>query len=168
MSKAFEKEQGAVLIVSLIILLVMTVIGLAGIEVTTLEERMAGNMRDRNIAFQAAEATLRDAEDYLESVALLPAFDGTNGLYSLPGDGTKNWEEVKWDDSSKVRAFSGSGFSELSATPSYIIEDLSIVSGGDSLAVGVAGESKKFYRITARAQGLTANAVVMLQTVYKR
>jgi len=55
-------QQGAILIVSLILLLVLTLMGVFAMRGTTLEERMAGNMRDRDLAFQSAEAALRAAE----------------------------------------------------------------------------------------------------------
>nr|WP_320136213.1 PilX N-terminal domain-containing pilus assembly protein [uncultured Amphritea sp.] len=162
-----KSEQGAVLIVSLIMLLVMTVIGLAGMEVTNLEEKMAGNMRDRNIAFQAAEATLNDAEDYLADVVLLPDFDGSvAGLYESDAD---LWETVNWTSSSAVKAYSGEGFTALAETPAYVIEKLEFVSKtDDSLGMGGAVDTDSYYRVSARAVGQTDTAEVILQTVYKR
>lgn len=55
-------EQGVALVVALILLVVATLIGLAGIRGTSLQERMSANMYDRSLAFQRAEAALRDAE----------------------------------------------------------------------------------------------------------
>jgi len=55
-------ERGSVLLVSLMILLMLTLLGLAAVQTTTLEERMAGNNSEQSRAFQAAEAALRDAE----------------------------------------------------------------------------------------------------------
>ena len=165
---SYQKQRGATLIISMIFLLILSIIGLAGMDVTGLEERMAGNMRDRNIAFQAAEAALRDGENYLESIVVLPTFDGTNGLYSLPADGTKNWEEVDWSDSTEVRDYSGSGFNELADNSSYIIEDLAAAAASDSLEVGVPADTTRFYRVTSRAEGLTDTTEVIIQTVYKR
>ena len=57
-----RSECGAVLLVSLAMLLLLTLIGLAGMRMVQLEERMAGNLRDRQMAFQAAEAALRAGE----------------------------------------------------------------------------------------------------------
>ena len=57
-----SKQKGAVLLVALIMLLLLTVIGVAAMRDTNLQERMAGNMRDHALAFQAAEAALRFAE----------------------------------------------------------------------------------------------------------
>jgi type IV pilus assembly protein PilX len=62
-----RKQDGAVLITALLLLLVMTLLGLSGARTTTLEEKMAGNMRDRHRAFQAAEAALREGERLVEN-----------------------------------------------------------------------------------------------------
>lgn len=66
------RQRGVVLIISLIMLLIMTLIGLASMQSTTLEEKMAGNYRDLNIAFQAAESTLRDGETWISQLATEP------------------------------------------------------------------------------------------------
>jgi type IV pilus assembly protein PilX len=160
-------EKGSVLVVSLIILLIMTLIGLAGMEVTSLEEKMAGSMRDRNIAFQAGEATLLAGEDYLNTQTLLPAFDGSNGLYALPGNGTKRWETVDWSNATAVN-FNSSGFADLASPPAYIIESLEAANSDDSLEVGIPSGVTNYYRVSARAVGKTDTAEVILQTVYKR
>ena len=52
------RQEGAVLIVSLILLVVMTMLGISGMEATKLETRMAANVQDYNKAFQKAEAGL--------------------------------------------------------------------------------------------------------------
>ena len=59
----YRHQSGAVLAISLIILLLLTLIGLTAAQVTGLEEKMAGNLRDRNLAFQAAESALRAGEE---------------------------------------------------------------------------------------------------------
>jgi type IV pilus assembly protein PilX len=56
-----ERQHGAVLIVALLFLVILTILGLTAMSGTTMEERMSGNTRDLNVAFQAAEAALRDA-----------------------------------------------------------------------------------------------------------
>jgi type IV pilus assembly protein PilX len=57
-----RRQQGVALAVALILLLVVTVIGLASMRGTSLQERMSANMYDRSLAFQRAEAALRAAE----------------------------------------------------------------------------------------------------------
>ncbi|WP_179957737.1 pilus assembly PilX family protein [Exilibacterium tricleocarpae] len=81
-----HRQQGAVLVVSLVILLVMSVVGVSSMVSTTLQERMAGNARQKTLANSAAETALRNAEAYLvtqiTSTPRLARFDGTNGLYA--------------------------------------------------------------------------------------
>jgi hypothetical protein len=51
-----ERERGAALIVGLVLLLALTVIGVSGMNMSTLELTMAGNMQAQEAAFQAAES----------------------------------------------------------------------------------------------------------------
>lgn len=62
------RQRGFVLVTALIFMLVLFMLGLSSMQGSTLEERMAGNQRDRNIALQAAEMALRDAERDLSSL----------------------------------------------------------------------------------------------------
>ena len=61
------RQRGSILIVSLGLLAILSLIGLSGANTTTLEERMSGNFRDQQVAFQAAEAVLADAESWIEA-----------------------------------------------------------------------------------------------------
>lgn len=56
-----RRQAGAVLVVALLFLLIITMLGVTSMQSTTSEERMSGNTRDWNNALQAAEAALRDA-----------------------------------------------------------------------------------------------------------
>lgn len=62
-----HRERGAVLIVALLFLVMLTLLGVTAMTSSTMEERMAGNARDNSVAFQAAEAALRDAKRDLDS-----------------------------------------------------------------------------------------------------
>lgn len=73
-----RRQSGAVLYISLVLLIVLTLLGLASIGGTILQERMAGNYRVQQVAFQNAEARLRTAERNalaaaLASVATVPS-----------------------------------------------------------------------------------------------
>lgn len=57
-----QKQKGSALIIGLTILVIMLIIGTAGMRTTIMEEKMAGNARDLNNAFQAAEGGLVDGE----------------------------------------------------------------------------------------------------------
>ena len=84
--KHTQHQSGSVLVISLIIMLVLTMLGVSGMKSAVLEEKMAGNVRDTQLAFQAAEATLREAEKYIDdNIVSLTNFDtdGGDGLYFL-------------------------------------------------------------------------------------
>jgi Tfp pilus assembly protein PilX len=53
-----QRQEGIALVVGLIFLLVMTMIGISSLSTTALEERMAGNLQHKTLAFQTSEAAL--------------------------------------------------------------------------------------------------------------
>lgn len=167
-----NSQQGAVLVIALIMLLAMTLIGVTGLSSTTMQERMAGNMREVNIAFQAAEAALREGENYL-TAATLPAFNGGNGLYQpAPGGTVQRWDVAANWTGTASRVYQGNLNTDdvvLAAAPRYMIEELPPVpaAGGTEAADAPAPETG-IYRITARAVGRSDTTIVMLQTTYKR
>lgn len=64
-----QRQNGAILVVSLLLLLVMTALALSASNSTRLQERMAGNARDVELAFQGSEAGLRESEVDLQKSA---------------------------------------------------------------------------------------------------
>lgn len=56
-------QAGVSLVVVLVLLLIMSLLGLAVLRGTLLEERMSANMYDRSLAFQQAESALMEAQD---------------------------------------------------------------------------------------------------------
>jgi type IV pilus assembly protein PilX len=70
-----RRQRGAVLIFGLVVLLVVTMVGISGQQGTILQERMAGNMRQHNIALQAAEAALQVGLTYVEDKHPITATD---------------------------------------------------------------------------------------------
>jgi type IV pilus assembly protein PilX len=56
------RQGGAILVIALMFLVLLTMLAMSSMSGTTLEERMSGQYRDLNVAFQAAETALRDAE----------------------------------------------------------------------------------------------------------
>ncbi|WP_456085437.1 pilus assembly PilX family protein [Marinobacter lipolyticus] len=80
-----QRERGATLIVSLIVLLVLTLIGIAGMNTSVMQERMAVNSQNSNRSFQAAESTVRSLMDlvYANNLDLLrESMQNASGLSS--------------------------------------------------------------------------------------
>jgi type IV pilus assembly protein PilX len=169
-TKSKDPESGSTLIVGLVILMVLTILGVLAMQTTALEERMAGNLRDRDLAFQAAEAGLREAEEFLQS-AVLPPFDGTNGLYQ-PLDPLSSyvslWRTINWSSGTASWEYEGA-IEGIASQPRYIIEELPPVPEPvGSLAADEPIPDSALYRVTARGVGGTATAVVILQSTFKR
>lgn len=162
------RQSGAALAVSLIMLLIMTLIGVTAMQTTIFEERMAGNAKDANTAFQAAEAALRAGEAYLNGTATVGPFDGTAGLYDQ--DTAPAPENLESDSSWPATAVTyGTSLDEVAAQPEYIIEHMRPVLDPDlSLASDEPLPDTGIYRITARATGNTDTAVSVLQSTFKR
>ena len=59
-------QQGVVLLMALVFLLILTVAGVSAMRLASVEERMTSNFTERNIAFQSAEAALIAAETRLQ------------------------------------------------------------------------------------------------------
>ncbi len=161
-------QKGMVLIMSLLFVLVLALIGVSSTQTASLELKLAVNDRDRGLAFQAAEAALMDAENFLRNTDPLPAFDGSEaGLVQAAGvDSTPRWWSLDW--ATESRAYSGT-LEGISEPPRYLIEELPpMPMPGGSLQSNVPLTEKGWYRITARGSGATTSSTVVLQSVYKR
>lgn len=172
MTMPLQRQRGAAMVIALIMLLVLTVLGTATARMTLLEERMTGNTQDNRVAFQAAEAALREGEDFLEQ-PVIPDFTGSDGLYqpALP-DEEPLWRTVDFTSPLEAVAYGGLADADGSlsrAAASYFIEELPRVpTGGVSLAADTAVDDARFFRVTARGVGIAGAATVTLQTTYRR
>lgn len=80
---ARRDQRGAVVMVALLILAVSLMLATAALESAVVQEKLAGNTRDRAAAFESQEATAKNAQDYVRWLAStgreLP--DNTAGNY---------------------------------------------------------------------------------------
>lgn len=167
----FLKQSGSALIVSLIFLVILTLVGISAIQTSTLQERMSGNSKDVNLAFQSTEAAVRSAEQFLQS-ATLPAFDGNNGRYQLCEDATSTETECnppEWDDPSSEGWVTVSDIDDTNQEPEYFIQKY--ISVFDPSATLAADEPIVFidiYKVVARGYGQSDASVVAIETTYRR
>lgn len=84
--KSYSRQSGAVLVVSLLLLLVITLVSVASMQRSVLQERMTANLYERQLAVQQVEAALRSAENWV--AAQLPdpraQIAANNWFYGLP------------------------------------------------------------------------------------
>lgn len=185
-------QGGFVLIASLLFLVVLTILGISIIGTNTLDERMTGYFRDRQIALQAAEAALRDAErDLLFSgrIAGTTGFQtgcSSDGLCLPETDGTPIWADLEignnlgWKQGNAVGPSIGYGtysnppsglaaIPDVAAQPRYFIEALTLsAAAGGSLRIGFGAQQNMIvYRVTAVGFGRRDSTRVVLQALYK-
>lgn len=174
--RSLATQRGASLIVVLLLLLVVTLLGLASIRSTLLQERMAGNLAARSGAFQAAEATLREAEALLVAGVSLPdPGDGCDGSgFCGRHDPTAANPSPAW----QADGFWDGGSPADSANPvngitaKYVIEDFGhgvnedcLITSVDMSAAACSPDSQ-IYRVTVRSKA-DDGAVVVLQSLYE-
>jgi type IV pilus assembly protein PilX len=171
-----KSQRGAVLIVALVLLLVLTILGTAGVRDTAMEERMAGNFRDFSAALEAAETALRTGEIALGSSTSFGSMTfsvaGTDGLYDValmsssvdPIADTTVWDKVASSVLDKSNTL-------VSQDPDYYIEQLPEIDlPGSDLVVGFQDKPPpvQFYRVTGKGYGISPNSEVILQSTYFR
>ena len=185
-------QQGLSLVTTLLFMVAALMLGVSVLSVNVMQERVIGNTKDRDLAFQAAEAALRDAEqDLVANIKPESEFTAacTNGLcvppsqravpLSLPvHDAATGFD---WSNAGQVRRYgqytnagpfpSATETRYVAAQPRYVIEKLGPFGApiGDTVALGEKPLDTGFgYRITAQATGARDETVVILQSIYTK
>ncbi len=191
-------QKGLALFMSLVILLVVTLLGVASVQTTMMEEQMSRNSRDANIAMLAAESAIEDGETYIEILGAAQAADDAaklaagetpvellafrdvdaeaNGLYfEASSTATPNWVDVVWSDPDGSYLSASTSIAGVETQPKYIIEYVKTVNvvERDSINVNNVGQSvvtgrSQIFRVTAFGTGGSADARAMLQSTYGR
>jgi|APAra7269096613_1048513.scaffolds.fasta_scaffold00052_7 type IV pilus assembly protein PilX len=146
-----QAQRGVVLIITLIVLVLVTVLSLASIRATATDERIAGNARDRNKAFQSAEAVVLRCLDAVRN----NTYTATKLEPATVGE--ENWKlEENWTSAtnSVAAAFTDDELEEagLVEQPRCIVEKLN--------ATGTS------VRVTGRAAGRSVDSRVVLQATF--
>lgn len=167
--RPLNQQSGVVLVISLIILVLLGLIGVSASQNSGMEERMAGNSRDKNLAFQAAETTLVAAEQFLvarRADSTMPTFSstGTDGYYQIAPTGNILGDEFWSGPNVQTYTVTLYGIDTDDHPPKYIIQDLGCVA--PCPATPPANYPHNF-RITAYARGGTTSAVAILQSIYR-
>ena len=183
-TRRISAQRGISLITTLLFMVAALMLGVSVLSVNVMQERTIGNTKDRDLALQAAEAALRDAERDLVASGSTFVFTEacSDGLCIPPSQratpsSVSVEKMVDWNDDTKVRKYgqfsAGIKFPGIpdtdAAKPRYVIErvgDLGAPSG-ESTKLGLAPSSTGTgYRITARAVGARPETVVILQSMY--
>ena len=160
------QERGVALVMALVLLVIMNLLGLSAMRSAILEEKMAGQIRDRNLSLEAAEAALRQAEAHVavnRPIKSPGEACDTAGVCGLPAPGApQRWSDpafTGWVNAATVSS------GALTITPQMFTEYL-----GNTFPCVPTDLSRQNncprYRITARSQAGGDRASVTLQSVY--
>lgn len=157
---AGSRQRGVSLVIVLVLLVATSLLGIAVLRSTAMQERMSANLRDRSLAFQAAESALRYAQDVVLAAGdwdtQIPTDEDCTDLSICPTGFAANWSAVPADAYDSAR---------LAAPPEYWIEYLGTGPGRkgacDTLPPSLDCQSPMF-RVIARSRA-EGRADVMLQ-----
>jgi type IV pilus assembly protein PilX len=177
-----HRQRGVALVVSLILLLVATIIGLAASRGTLLQEHMSANSFDRSLAFQRAESGLRAAEGAITTNWVITSLGGEDcsaaGCASVPSDAFTG-TSATWED---VSATYDVNDSITPGIPQYYIQFMGTGTADDdngtkqnaesgNYGAATAASNVAYYRVTSRSSApstLGGRSIVVLQTTVKR
>lgn len=162
-----ENQKGVALVVSLVFLLLLTLIGLATMRSTTLQESMANNVEDSMIAFEAAEAALRAGERKIDTFTEIPKPVATNPAVDEVWDFDANaidWSSKSWRQQGTVPY--GTALDGTTNKPRYTVEFQYMPSMCPNPYQ--CPRRQLYYRITARGTGSTDDSVAILQSTWMR
>ena len=147
---SYSAQTGSTLIISLIMLLLISLLGIGSMQGTILQERMASNLQDRNIAFQASERALRVGENWLTSNALSAL---NNARLDVP---------AAWTGGGTNATTVITGDAQLSSDPTYHVGWVSV--SCPSIQAGATCFDR--FAVTSRGQGGSDSSVAILQSMF--
>lgn len=156
-------QQGLALVMSLVILLVLTLLGITAMNTSSLQILMTGNSQYQTTALNDAEDVMRTAEDLVSNfVGVAGATYPATGYYNIPsGDAAIDLASFDWADNAKTIS---------SGSSRYIIEftgtqELNSASKAWRQDQGIVGDDVSVFRITARTPS-TRGAMRYLQAIF--
>lgn len=181
------RQQGASLIVCLLMLLAVLMLGTSAAQIAVQEEKAARMDSDRQIALQAAEAALKDAELDIESSPRSHLMKKPESFIDGCGQGLGNpslglcmhaaagaipvWQKVGLDGHGGATASVPYGHFTLEQggmfnnPPRYLIELLAHATKDESENKGA---NAFLYRITAIGFGRKESTQIVLQTLFRK
>lgn len=156
-----RSQQGAVLYIALILVILLALIGIIGMQVTGMQEKMAANYRNVNVAFQNAEADVRQRECYAEDVV-----NRTNncaaGAAPIQEICDNGFDPTNWASQMSLNSPLENRVSLRAIGP--------CISGNSSTDEGtgpVSEDPNPVYQVTVYATNAAANADAAVDTIFR-
>lgn len=166
-STTSRHQRGAALFMALIFLLILTILGVFGMNMSRMENLMAGNSLFQTTALSEAERTLVIAEREIDVILLTPSFTDWNSTGDAFYDGSLNSTDVIEPSDNNW----GFTFQAVDASSRYVIEYAGpeVIQGNDgsleAAAVCPAANCVWIYLATAQAES-SRGAKRTVQSVY--
>lgn len=176
-----NRQQGAALLMTLLILFVLTLLAASNMERVTMQEMMVNAQRDGDLALELTEEVVREAERRISSgVVVLSDFDDDGPLYSA-GKAPVNLSSAEWTEDNSFAATEtfddwSESFDGLQIPmPRYFIELIGDVEGTSQVTDVVmqgrvdatTGDIRPTgFRIVAMSQGLNGSARRIVEVYY--
>ena len=178
-----SRQRGVALTVALILLVVVTLVGLAAVSGTLMQQKMTGNFYDRQVAFQSTEAAMRQAALAIQATTTAaPA-----GFYDCSAAAANNCQSNPFNDPNVPagniqKLTNNSNYTagnNIASQPQYIVQymgnfPLPVPPVKQTSHTSYGGSSTKptadFYRITARSGDpavIGSRAYVVLQSMFR-
>ncbi len=170
-----KRQRGAVLIMALLLVMVLTILGVSAMQGGVMEERMAGNAHDHHMAFQSAESGLRDATAWIDTLTARPKPDATatGGIYEIGvlGDDLLDYT-FDWVTMGRTYG-TGTGnhpsdFSYHSAAPIYVVEETDFVRDMVDTESTALGTGVYYYTVSSIGYGGSTTSEAVARTVWER
>lgn len=169
------RQQGVILVVVLVFLLVFGAASLHAFRAAQVAERLAGNQWDRARAFEAAEAGLRDGRTWLARQAEIfpPEGGGDSGVYRV-GTLSGQVEDPRWNwaEGRSYGALTGADpapFADHRGPPHWVVEAVGWSRDDLSPEHSSAGYMTFYYAVSSRGlgpgSGTTDGAQAVVQAV---
>ncbi|EAQ95820.2 pilus assembly PilX family protein [Congregibacter litoralis] len=159
-TQCLRRQRGIVLPVVIILMVVMSILAISGMDDTAMQERMAGNLRDRDIAFQGAESALREGEAWLQANAAAAAVNA-----NISGVQAADWNGVAPAPTNTLSGLYASGsIVSLAADPAFYVgpPELLRVNPGET-----PPEFREVFPVISRSLGATNATVVILRSTFE-
>lgn len=161
-------ERGTALVFALVMLLLLTLLGITAVTTSSLQEKMAGNMRDQYMAQQAGDSILRDGQSLVFSQTTRPTPScppdavvriwDSDCLPATASATSASWwrtaDDNWWLSTSPIHSFTSSvAIGQTYQEPRFVVERMQ-----QAPTTAEIGKGKKVYRFYYRTTGWSVGA----------
>ena len=179
-----KTQRGATLVVALILLLVMMLMSSTALQINILQSRMAANLQDQTVAFEASETALLYAEEWLASLKVAPEL--TDYESWRPGDAEFVFDSRKrsalqdqlnqlstvnnWTDRARpANTFNSTDVARVYEQPRVSLEVIDFSPDDKTTGYAYGQESGVItFRQHGRSTGVTGSSEVVLVSEYRK